>query len=209
MAWQDEISPTWNDRRFPRDTPTLTVLEGLRSSLDAALAYEEIDTTSEISLSDVTDNSIKVAWSSENEKSELYDLQWQLDGSATWQSLPDPLSVPKVRFDHLAADTRISFRVRKKSTSSAAWSAFSRVATFKTLAAPRSDTVPSNHRKSNGAAHTHQVRILGTSQQIPLSITVRLHTADSVLACRKLSGGMTKIRPNPNRHEGARGGERK
>jgi hypothetical protein len=161
MALQEDISLTWNGGRFPRDTPTLTVLAGLRGSLDAALVFD-VDTTTEIALSDVTDSSIKVTWtssaSSETAKTEEYDLQWQLDGSETWNSLPDPLAVPKVRFDHLPADTHIFFRVRKRAPSSATWSNFSRVAAFKTLAAPRQDSAPSDHRKSNGAGHAHKVR---------------------------------------------------
>ena len=163
MVLEEDNSLTWDDKRFPRNTPTLTVLAGLRSSLDASLVSEEIDTTTEIAMSDVTESSIKVTWtsraSSEYAKTEVYDLQWQLDGSETWNSLPDPLTVPKVRFDHLAADTRIFFRVRKKSSPSSTWSAFSRVAAYKTLPVPRLDSAPPpDHRKSNGTGPPHPVR---------------------------------------------------
>ena len=131
-------SPTspFSDGRCPRITPTMTVLSGLKNALDGLdLFSQDVDVATDIVLVESTANSMKVAWnpSSPGMKSnEVYDLQWKLEGSDVWNSLPNPLNVPKIRFDHLLPEAHISFRVRRKASGSAGWSGFSPTATFKT-----------------------------------------------------------------------------
>ena len=143
MAWTDANSKKLDEEKqipietlYPRTTPTVTVLAGLKNVFQGLDLFSDADWTTEIVLVNATTDSMKIAWASSRspEKGrEHYDLQWKLEGTDVWNSLPSPLNVPKIRFDHLLPEAAISFRVRSKKATSSTWSNFSRVATFRTV----------------------------------------------------------------------------
>ena len=83
--------------------------------------------------------SLKIGWTSESGKNEsgidCFLLQWRLAGSASWNSLPETVSVPRVRLENLNENTFYDFRIKRRSAKSAVWSKFSSSFTFQTAEA--------------------------------------------------------------------------
>ena len=90
----------------------------------------------EINTIDVSDTSLKIGWNFNPDLAEsssfCYLLQWKLDGTDEWNALPNTVTVARVRLENLQANTKYSFRVRRKARESPDWSDFSKTYTFST-----------------------------------------------------------------------------
>jgi hypothetical protein len=106
----------------------------------------------EISVVDVKETSLKIGWKVNEETIDTskcsFLLQWKLDGAEEWKSLPEIVAVPRVRLEHLVANTKYSFRVKRKRNDSSSWSQFSKIFTFSTLGAAAASHVKSKARVS-------------------------------------------------------------
>ena len=121
-----------------RKSPSLTAVKELNESLEDDESSEETENTIEISPIDVTSTSLKIGWScakptADGGEEERYLLQWRTDGSDVWASLPETVTVPRVRLEQLLPNTRYSFRVKAKPSQASPWSKFCKTFTFSTL----------------------------------------------------------------------------
>ena len=121
------------------NSPRLDTISESREAVDGIDTAIDKNCLDEITIIDVASNSLKIGWGSNLGSPETttfhYLLQWKLDGTDEWNSLPETVSVPRVRLDQLLPSTRYSFRVRKKSIESTKWSEFSKSFSFSTLSA--------------------------------------------------------------------------
>ena len=136
-----------------RKSPSLTAVQEINESFDDEELTEEAENMIEISPIDITATSLKIGWSyAESEadggEAECYLLQWKTDGSDVWTSLPETVTVPRVRLEQLLPDTRYSFRVKAKPTQSAPWSKFCKTFTFSTLL-PSAEKTPNSAELSS------------------------------------------------------------
>jgi hypothetical protein len=193
-AAKGKPSPRGSDSQ--QKSPSLTAVQELNETLDDDESSEQAENTIVISPIDITSTSLKIGWSrtepdTDGQETECYLLQWRTDGSDEWSSLPETVTVPRVRLEQLQPNTRYSFRVKAKPSQTAPWSNFCKTFTFSTLL-PEAEKRPKSAELSsptliiddNAKSEQDMDSIrLPSCASLPHSMAAQLSLARSAVAC--------------------------